>query len=261
MPLVASSTPNLAAVGSIPTTHVQMLNMHVFYIATGDQYTKYLTVSYESLRRWGYTGPVTVLTDMITPIDADGAIIKRVDIASGEFTNRILKASLDKYACPDINLFIDCDTMITNPIDPIFDMLHGNDIAMGLDVWNNMESSYDAFLERDLISKEEADETLNLVGKSTLHYNSGVILFRKTQKLEQLFEAWRAEWERYRSRDQWALCRALFKTKTKVRRLPYRYNFHRRLTRPKVATKHRIVIMHFLGIHGKERWNTKVVNG
>lgn len=231
--------------------------MNIIYATTGEKHTEYLTASYKSLRNEGYTDKVTVITDKTTRIDIDGVEIIRADIPGNKFANRILKTSLPHYADDDINLYIDSDTIITNPITPIFDLLH-DDLGLALDVKGNMRRSLIEVQKTKIISKEEADESLTITGDSFPHYNSGVILFRNTPEIRAFFDLWRMEWEKYSSRDQWALARALAKSGVGITKLPRNYNFYQKWDTPEWAKAHRIVIMHFLGARGKQAWDMHI---
>lgn len=135
------------------------------------------------------------------------------------------------------------------------------DIVMSYDVVNPIRKAGTEYLKRKLISEEELDETMTMTGDDTPIYNTGVILFKNTPRVQELFEIWKREWEKYRSRDEWALARAIEYTGIPVAKLPRNYNFFQRWARPKWATKHKIVIMHFLGDRGKQAWEHLIGSG
>lgn len=233
----------------------------MLYVVCGDQFAEYFRLSYGSLRGNGYTGTVTVLTDKTTEIRVDGANIIREDVGDGHYKSRILKCSIDQYTDAENNVFIDSDTYVANPIDILFDMPKGWNIAMARDVHLNVGEAADKWRENKYATEEELKETVDVCGIKTIFFNDGVIAFRKNQKTEALFEQWRQEWMRYRYRDQMALARALTKTNTEVKTLGLRYNAYPMnwVKDPKISARKKIVIIHFVGEIAKRRWKRFVI--
>ncbi|MEI7576397.1 MAG: hypothetical protein WCK51_05850 [Armatimonadota bacterium] len=79
------------------------------------------------------------------------------------------------------------------------------------------------------------------------YYNSGVLYFKKSKKIERLFRAWHSEWQKFGAEDQLALVRALASQRVKVAELPYVWNARPRAFHSIAEAQEKGVnILHFL---------------
>lgn len=66
------------------------------------------------------------------------------------------------------------------------------------------------------VGDEERSHTLFDVGHEPVQLQGGVCWFRKSQRVRDLFAAWREEWARWQDQDQAALVRALHRSPVRV---------------------------------------------
>lgn len=89
--------------------------MNIIYTISGEHNRKYLDASYWSLRKWGYTDQVTIVTDRTTNPRFQVKVVQ-VDIPDGPSNNLILKTSIGCHAEEGINLYLSNATIVTNPL-------------------------------------------------------------------------------------------------------------------------------------------------
>ena len=139
--------------------------------------------------------------------------------------SRLVKTCLFEFTPFELTLFVDTDTVFGETIN-IEGLLGDADLAMGLDADPKLIDGAKAFLKHaDFTSKDEVEETLDLCGPSFPFFNSGVIVWRQTEKVRAFFKRWHSEWLKYKRADQLALARALSGNEIQVRTLPRRFNF------------------------------------
>ncbi len=188
----------------------------IVYIAVDNsQYLEMAIASINSLRNTGCNTKIVIYTNL----ECDNRLllldvqVLGVNVGSYEFNSRAVKTQLGCLALFDRNLFIDCDIIAVDNIDSIWDY---KSTAMAMAYYPSVGQSQHT-------SSQEKEYTLGIVGDSCPHYNSGVILFDKLKDLT-LFDVWHQEWGVYKSQDQLALARAIFKTNIDICQLPSRYN-------------------------------------
>jgi hypothetical protein len=192
----------------------------VLYICTGP-YQDMLKNSLNSLERTNPNLDFHVLSDR--PLSVPYTWVPSF---TGKSSRRI-KTGLFEVTPFELTLFVDTDTVFGEAID-IADLLGDADLAMGLDADPLLGKGARTFLNyQGFTSPEEAEETLNLCGESFPFYNSGVMIWRQTERVRAFFERWHSEWLKYQRADQLALARALALSQPElnVRKLPQRYNF------------------------------------
>jgi lipopolysaccharide biosynthesis glycosyltransferase len=96
------------------------------------------------------------------------------------------------------------------------------DIAIGLDASSTLGHASRWWAR--LLNRGEWNETLKLCGRQFPHFNTGVMLWRRNDRVRELFGVWHEEWKKYQRFDQWALCRAIQKTGVMPAVLPRKYN-------------------------------------
>ena len=138
---------------------------------------------------------------------------------------RHIKTSLFHFTPYDLTMFLDTDTVIAESIN-IRDILGNADLAVSLDADPKVGRGVGVFLRHPgLTTVEEAEETLATCGPDFPFYNSGVMIWRQSKKMEFFFDRWNAEWRKYERGDQLALARTLCGMNLTIKRLPKRFNY------------------------------------
>ncbi len=190
----------------------------VVYICTG-KYQDLLGNSLNSLRKTNPHAAFHVLCDR--PLSVPYTWIPSL---TGK-ASRHIKTRLPHHTPFQLNLFVDTDTAFGEPMD-IGGLLGDADLAMGLDADPKLERGAKVFLRYPgFTSPEEVEETLQTCGPDFPFYNSGVIIWRQTEKVREFFDAWHSEWLKNQRADQLALARAIKKSDIRIRTLGRRYNF------------------------------------
>jgi hypothetical protein len=205
----------------------------VLYIVTGEQeYYDECKRSVDSLVASGYGGPILVLTDKpelardIRPREALEVRQVGVEGNSPFERSRILKTSLFARSPFEETLFLDTDTRVLMPIDPIWAYLEEASLVLGHDKFDTLGDVLRNMVLNRAYSLEEATYTRALCPPCAAFLNSGVMLFRRDPDAGRLFENWEREWARFRGRDQLALMRAISLCGIEPAVLPLAYNSH-----------------------------------
>jgi hypothetical protein len=222
----------------------------VLYLAIGAGYRDMTVASVAGLRRYGYYGPVRVVTDEPGWMPARlGCETVLVPGAGTGFAARHYKTRLLEYAY-DLTLFLDCDTVPVGNIGSAWGLLGDRDIAMAADLRPDIG---DLIVKtRNDRSRDEYDLMIRLGMTGHAFFNSGVMLFRRSNAVAALFTAWHQEWQRFRKRDQMALARAIALTRTTVGTLPVMWNCPSRdFASIRDAQDARVRILHFFSSNRK----------
>lgn len=146
--------------------------------------------------------------------------------------SRYLKTSLRQRVEGDF-LYIDCDTIICEPIDEI-DIIN-EDIAM---LPERMSDGWVKNLEKVQLGYL----------KNAAFYNTGIIYVKDTPDIYKLFEVWHASWKSYlhlgTNLDQPAFCKAAQETHCNIKRMPSIWNYF--LERAEIDINPRAKIFHYL---------------
>lgn len=169
----------------------------IVYVAYGANARIQASMSMATLRR--YTAlPIACVSD--NPLPA----ARHVYHPDADPGGRLAKLSLDTLSPYEHTLYLDADTRVKGDIGIGFEVLaDGWDVAIvpstrqGGDVLGNCTE------EDRALTRETLDEPLGL--------QAGVMFFRKVPRVVALFAAWREEWARFRTMDQAALLRALWR--------------------------------------------------
>jgi hypothetical protein len=195
----------------------------VLYLALGSGYRHLTIASISALRRYGYHGPVRVVTDDPTwvppALDCDVAVVP--DVGDG-FSTRYYKTRMLEFAY-DMTLYLDSDAIPITDIDEVWSCLGDHDIAMAADP----RQTVGALIAKDGHMAEwraEFSLMIRLGLTSRTYFNSGVMAFRRSAATTALFASWHEEWLRFKRRDQLALVRAVALTDTTVQTLPAAWN-------------------------------------
>ncbi|HWF37505.1 MAG TPA: hypothetical protein VG322_03235 [Candidatus Acidoferrales bacterium] len=206
----------------------------VIYVAFGETYRKLAVLSISYLRRYGYSGPVRILTDFsgwdLSCLDCE---VLEVPSTGPGFGTRHYKTRLNEYGF-DTTLFLDADTVPVSSIDDIWNELRTADVCLSRDRHPDV---------MDLVSRGGGHKSTWLPGEPSpdrrhpeyehmaalglmrhpLH-SSGVMLFRRSAVTDLLFRTWHEEWKRFGHEDQLALVRALSRTGCHIDELPACWN-------------------------------------
>lgn len=200
----------------------------VLYFAAGRRHRGLALASITSLRRYGYDGAVRVVSDEPgwLPGDLGCELVLEPQAPTGLGSRRV-KTQMVRHAF-DITLYLDADAMPISPVDDIWPLLGGSDLAMAADVHTSVAETVRQNRHRDpwqeLPWRDELQLMLRLGLSEAPVFNSGVMLFRRTLAVQRLFAAWHEEWLCYRRRDQMALVRAAALVGTTIRTLPGAWN-------------------------------------
>ena len=215
----------------------------ILYLATGSpSYVHDAAVSIASMRESGYKGHISLISDVpqaqnLKPMNV--SIIRCNKIDTG-LQSRKIKTSLNKFTPYDTTLFLDVDTIAARQLKPIWDQVDEHDIALAIDARRTCKSQ--AFgLEKEL------RYTKKMCPLDFPHHNSGVMLWKKNEKTDKLFENWGKEWRMFKNRDQAALMRAIFQTDIELNTMDSIFNHFGEWGRLSKVREKGVVIWHACG--------------
>lgn len=202
----------------------------VLYIAFGERARQQAQLSIGTLRRHAPELPVAVVSD--APLDG-AELIERPDADAGARAYKTAMYSLSPFA---ETLFLDADTEVLRSPEPGFRLLRWVDLVLAQDVNRNFADNRWPHLVA-----EEVEATAREIGSSGQHmyFNSGVIFFRRNERVEAMMTAWHEEWQRWRAHDQMALLRAIHRCPVQIAPMRAPWNTHRRQQAAFVWHKHR----------------------
>jgi hypothetical protein len=174
-------------------------------IAQGENARNQAKAAIGMLRRVGCEWPVAVIADQ--PLEgALGTTAQHIyaEDRADDPGARWPKVNLDRLSPFDWTLYMDADTRAMSvEIGIGFDLL-GDGWEL---VITPSANQGDDWLWH--VGAEEREATESEYGARVVVLQGGVFWFRKCEAVTRLFEAWRAEWLRYRGQDQAALLRAV----------------------------------------------------
>ncbi len=225
----------------------------VLYVASGDfSYLMHAACSILSLRDNGYDGPISILTDF-KPAQLRG--LKKYDVQcipveipkNARRPSRWIKTQLASFSPYKQTLAIDADTVILRPIDGIRRFLSKGPVCAAMDRNQTLATVNHGRHEEFLYTIRRHPTTVP-------HYNTGILLWRKSKKADKLFEEWHNEWLRFGDIDQLAFIRAVQNTGIKPAKLPLKFNYPQ-LCAPDMdsALRKSVVIWHFCEFKDKIR--------
>jgi glycosyltransferase involved in cell wall biosynthesis len=224
----------------------------VIYLGIGRAYADLALLSIAQLRRLGYVGAIRVMTDAgrrpfealdcevfavssVLPEDAPQRKMGLADIGSDTlsaadryflrqrgYASRHYKTQLNRIGF-EATLLLDADAVPVAPLGRIWRELRHADLCMTLDAYPTLLHRNGRTAATQWQSPEDA-YMYELGLAATPHYSSGVMLFRRTPRVEQLFEVWHEEWNLFQQQDQLALMRAIERTRCPVHTLAPRWN-------------------------------------
>lgn len=177
----------------------------VIYVAYGDPARAEAAQSIASLRLIDSHIPISLVGDQ--PVLGATLIHQKRQDAGGRWA----KLNLDLLSPYDQTLYLDADTRIRADVRAGYRMLG--------DGWD-LVLAYSKRQAGDLLGNVDADDkhhTLMTLGTvDVLGLQAGVMFWRKSQVICDLFTVWREEWAKYRTMDQGALLRALHRVQPRV---------------------------------------------
>lgn len=194
----------------------------VLYLAIGDEDRKLAVASISALRRYGYSGPIRVVTDapdwLLARFECQTVAVPEIgtDNARCYYKTRLFEFAFES------TLFLDPGAIPIGDISDVWGYLGDRNIAMAADLRPNVSDLIrHAGHER---GREECELMIRLGLTSRTFYSSAVMLFRRSAAVAALFASWHEEWKRFAEMDQMALVRAEALTGTPVRTLPVTWN-------------------------------------
>lgn len=202
-----------------------MKSRGVIYCATtSTAYLEAALISAMALRQHEPTLPITLLSDRPLlerlPLHDYGITPKLLNVhelGHHAFSSRAVKTRLNAYSPYQETLFLDADILPLQPVTDLWRVLDASDFAMAVDRLPIVSLC-------DHVAQKEKSYTLERLLGNTVHFNSGVMLWRESLATQALFEQWHKEWQRFQKHDQLALIRAIERIQIPVATLPMTYN-------------------------------------
>ncbi|UYG06235.1 hypothetical protein [Halomonas sp. M4R1S46] len=188
------------------------------YVAMGRPYLAMTLLSIKTLKSVSPSMPVTVITNVELLVDnidflSEGLdTIIFIDLDTKE--NRNIKSRLHEYSSYQKAVFLDSDTLIMKDLSVGEFLLDHFDVAMRVNPYpQERKGKGDVpILGGELVS--------NLP-----HWNSGVILFKKSEAVDHFFSKWNKSYNRIGVEyDQVSLVEAVFKSNVRFLGLEKRWN-------------------------------------
>lgn len=174
------------------------------YVFFGKPALREVTLSVQSLR-----GHMRLDVAYLGDANLKGCSRRDVRFAPGRLSNaqlaRWAKVSLYDWSPFEYTLFLDADTRVLQDISVGFEIL-----KQGWELVIVTSANQHLYSPLWILSERERRITFNELGDSNpTMLNSGVMFFRKSERLGRFFEQWKKEWLRFKDKDQGALLRAL----------------------------------------------------
>ena len=178
----------------------------IVVVSIGEDRRQLLWNCLASIKRYAGDLGLFVITD--TPLKENMLLVRPRILQKSRF----YKTQIHRFSPFDITLFIDDDTVIHRALPDLSSVLGDSDIKMCLTLdWTTILSVCTDTKTRWALEPEKRI-TLKECHHDTPFFNSGVILFKKTEKSKTLLDTWHNEWLRFQHIDQLALSRAIHKT-------------------------------------------------
>jgi hypothetical protein len=187
------------------------------YLALGIPHLCMAMLSIKTLRKFNKNMPVCILTNIERPLwfsKNDINMWKYIEVESKD--SRIVKTSLYDYTPFDKTIFIDTDTIILGDLSFASYYLDYFDICIKQ---KNVPYPDSKKARYKLMSG-------NFTVKELPHWNSGVILFAKNNKVEDFFKDWHCRFNKLNyAFDQISLVESILYSNCKIMSLEDRWNF------------------------------------
>lgn len=202
----------------------------VLYVAYGEKARKMAQASILTVRRHAPGLPVAVVSD--APLAGADVHVFHPEADRGARTQKTQMYRLSPF---DETLFLDADTEMRASPEPGFRLLQLVDLVLGQDVNRNFADNKWRHLRA-----EEVTFTEQALGtRQHMYFNSGVIFFRRNERVAAMMAAWHEEWQRFGMHDQMALLRAIHRCPVRVAPMREAWNTHKRGVAAFVFHNHR----------------------
>jgi hypothetical protein len=192
----------------------------VLILSIGSGRRQWLWNAVASVRRHRPDLGIHVLSDV--PVDVP---FTWCDAMTGQ-ASRWYKTQSDRLSpFPGVTMIFDDDCVMHRPFPDMAELLGGADMAAKVEPGCPTVAKACRVGRHAWISTGEKSYTTKNAPGDTPHYNSGVLLFRKTPAIHALFGRWHQEWLRFQHIDQLALCRAIAACPVEVARLGEEHNY------------------------------------
>jgi hypothetical protein len=202
----------------------------VLYVAYGDNAREQARGSIQTVRVKAHGLPVAVVSN--TPLMAADHQIYHPEADKGARTQKTQMYRLSPF---EQTLFLDADTeMLSSPATG-FELLKYVDLVLCQDVTRNFADDH-----WKPHNKDEVAATISAIGIAQhMYFNSGVIFFRRNERVAALMDAWYEEWQRWSLHDQMALLRAIHRCPVRIAPMRAPWNTHRQSEAKFIFHKHR----------------------
>jgi len=202
----------------------------VLYVAYGEKARAQAQLSLLTVKRHAPGLTVAVVSDQ--PLAGADQHIHHPEADKGARTQ---KTSMYRLSPFDLTLFLDADTEVLATPAVGFKMLQYVDLVLAQD-------SKRIFADNNWphLNQEEIAYTEQILGsRQHMYFNSGVIFFRRNERVEAMMDAWHEEWKRFSMHDQMALLRAIHQHPVRIAPMRFPWNTHIRSQAAFIYHKHR----------------------
>lgn len=222
-------------------------------LSTGDGRKQWLFNLIASIREFYPDTPIHVLTD--APVDVPHTLIG----TETGLDSRYYKTRLYHYSPFERTIFLDDDTIVNGPFGSLEELLDGRNFGMALDPFARL-GLWSGNVVRNCMGLHEAWDAfvryVNPDNENSPYFNSGVMVWRRTESVRRLFDHWHEMWRSGgRGPDQTWLAMVILNMEMKVRALPLEMNFYpvvgHRFGHARYPSFQEAKIIHYLSEHGK----------
>jgi Glycosyl transferase family 8 len=216
----------------------------IIYIAIGEQYRQMAIRSAESVidTYSGQCPQIIILTDNLDSYRVSPIIrFQEIELklpADPACATAYIKVNLNDLSPFTETLYLDCDTKAIADLSGVWEFI-GDSIAVA--------PAYDP-LRKGIayLCNAEANQTSKILSSAGNYnqYNTGVFLFKKSPYIDNVFDLWLREWDKFKNHENMAFTRVTTQG-VKVDMLDSKYNqFY-----PDVDTN--TVLVHYIGEYKK----------
>jgi hypothetical protein len=188
------------------------------YIAYGQKAVENVALSARLLKEQAPDLPIAAVTDA-EAIPGVDYLIRHVDLDRGA---RAIKTRIYSLSPFYKTLFMDADTEIQSSPQHGFDLLELVDLVIGQDTVRIFNRNHHPHMIRS-----EVEATIKETGSGEFcYYNTGVMFFRRSERIKALMQEWHQEWTRFGAQDQPAFFRAMYHNPVRIASMRNPWNTH-----------------------------------